>query len=33
MFLSLLTVFGVLISDIALAYLDPRIRLSGGVRK
>ncbi len=33
MFLSLLTVFGVLISDIALAWLDPRIRLSGGVRK
>ena len=33
MFLSLLTVVGVLISDIALAYLDPRIRLSGGVRK
>ena len=33
MFLSLLTVVGVLISDIALAYLDPRIRLGGGVRK
>lgn len=33
MFLSLLTVLGVLISDIALAWLDPRIRLSGGVRK
>ena len=33
MFLSLLTVVGVLVSDIALAYLDPRIRLSGGVRK
>ncbi len=33
MFLSLLTVVGVLISDIALAWLDPRIRLSGGVRK
>ena len=33
MFLSLLTVIGVLISDIALAWLDPRIRLSGGVRK
>ncbi len=30
LFLSLLTVVGVLISDIALAYLDPRIRLSGG---
>ena len=33
MFLSLLTVVGVLISDIALASLDPRIRLRGGVRK
>lgn len=33
MFLSLLTVVGVLISDIALAWLDPRIRLSGGARK
>jgi peptide/nickel transport system permease protein len=33
MFLSFLTVIGVLISDIALAYLDPRIRLSGGARK
>jgi peptide/nickel transport system permease protein len=33
MFLSLLTVIGVLISDIALAWLDPRIRLSGGARK
>jgi peptide/nickel transport system permease protein len=33
MFLSILTVVGVLISDIALAYLDPRIRLSGGARK
>lgn len=32
-FLSLLTVVGVLISDIALVYLDPRIRLSGGARK
>ena len=32
-FLSLLTVVGVLISDIALAYLDPRIRLGGGARK
>ncbi|MDQ2704642.1 MAG: ABC transporter permease, partial [Pseudomonadota bacterium] len=29
MFLSLLTVVGVLISDVALAWLDPRIRLSG----
>lgn len=33
MFLSFLTVVGVLISDIALAWLDPRIRLSGGARK
>lgn len=33
MFLSFLTVIGVLLSDIALAYLDPRIRLSGGARK
>ena len=33
MFLSLLTIVGVLISDIALAYLDPRIRLGGGARK
>ncbi len=32
-FLSLLTVIGVLISDIALGFLDPRIRLSGGARK
>ena len=30
MFLSALTVAGVLISDIALAILDPRIRLQGG---
>jgi peptide/nickel transport system permease protein len=30
MFLALLTVIGVLISDIALAMLDPRIRLQGG---
>jgi peptide/nickel transport system permease protein len=29
MFLALLTVFGVLVSDIALALLDPRIRLQG----
>ncbi|WP_157015759.1 ABC transporter permease [Mesorhizobium xinjiangense] len=33
MFLAALTVAGVLISDIALAILDPRIRLSGGVRR
>ncbi len=30
MFLSVLTVVGVLISDIALTLLDPRIRLQGG---
>lgn len=30
MFLACLTVLGVLISDIALGFLDPRIRLSGG---
>ena len=29
MFLALLTVIGVLLSDIALAFLDPRIRLQG----
>jgi peptide/nickel transport system permease protein len=29
MFLAVLTVIGVLISDIALAVLDPRIRLQG----
>jgi len=33
MFLALLTVFGVLVSDIALAMLDPRIRLGGGANK
>lgn len=33
MFLSILTVLGVLISDIALALLDPRIRLQGGSSK
>jgi peptide/nickel transport system permease protein len=33
MFLAFLTVIGVLISDIALAILDPRIRLSGGQTK
>jgi peptide/nickel transport system permease protein len=33
MFLALLTVFGVLVSDIALAMLDPRIRLGGGNEK
>ncbi|MDZ4135647.1 MAG: ABC transporter permease subunit, partial [Paracoccaceae bacterium] len=30
MFLAFLTVIGVLVSDIALALLDPRIRLAGG---
>lgn len=30
MFLAVLTVIGVLLSDLALAALDPRIRLSGG---
>jgi len=33
MFLAMLTVVGVLISDIALALLDPRIRLGGGASK
>lgn len=33
MFLATLTVIGVLISDIALAVLDPRIRLQGGRRR
>ncbi len=33
MFLATLTVIGVLISDIALAILDPRIRLQGGSTK
>jgi peptide/nickel transport system permease protein len=33
MFLAVLTVFGVLVSDIALALLDPRIRLQGDVAK
>ncbi|MBB5700773.1 peptide/nickel transport system permease protein [Ochrobactrum daejeonense] len=33
MFLAFLTVIGMLISDIALAVLDPRIRLQGGHRK
>ena len=33
MFLAVLTVFGVLVSDIALAMLDPRIRLQGGAKK
>jgi peptide/nickel transport system permease protein len=33
MFLATLTVIGVLVSDIALALLDPRIRLQGGSTK
>jgi len=33
MFLAVLTVVGMLISDILLAVLDPRIRLSGGVAR
>ncbi len=33
MFLSLLTVIGMFLSDIALAGLDPRIRLQGGLRR
>jgi len=33
MFLSLLTIIGVFISDLALAALDPRIRLEGGATK
>lgn len=33
MFLAMLTVIGMLISDLLLAMLDPRIRLGGGVQK
>jgi peptide/nickel transport system permease protein len=33
MFLALLTVIGVFLSDLALAALDPRIRLSGGASR
>ncbi len=33
MFLATLTVVGVLISDLLLAMLDPRIRLAGGIEK
>ncbi|MEM0949410.1 MAG: ABC transporter permease [Pseudomonadota bacterium] len=33
MYLAFLTVIGVLLSDIALSFLDPRIRLDGKVRK
>jgi peptide/nickel transport system permease protein len=31
MFLALLTVIGMFVSDLLLAWLDPRIRLQGGV--
>jgi peptide/nickel transport system permease protein len=33
MFLSMLTVIGMFLSDLALAVLDPRIRLTGGIRR
>ena len=33
MFMALLTVIGVLVSDLLLAVLDPRIRLGGGAMK
>ncbi|MBT5266710.1 MAG: ABC transporter permease [Rhodospirillaceae bacterium] len=33
MFLAMLTVFGMFISDLALAWLDPRIRLGGGANR
>jgi peptide/nickel transport system permease protein len=33
MFLATLTVVGVLVSDIALAFLDPRIRMQGGATR
>jgi peptide/nickel transport system permease protein len=33
MCLAFLTVIGVLLSDIALAFLDPRIRLGGGASR
>jgi peptide/nickel transport system permease protein len=33
MFLAVLTILGVLLSDLALAALDPRIRLGGGATK
>jgi peptide/nickel transport system permease protein len=33
MFLAFLSVIGVLLSDLALAALDPRIRLRGGVTR
>ena len=33
LFISLLTVFGMFLSDLLLAVLDPRIRLTGGIAK
>ncbi|MBT4160325.1 MAG: ABC transporter permease, partial [Gammaproteobacteria bacterium] len=33
MFMAFLTVVGVFVSDLALAALDPRIRLSGGATR
>jgi peptide/nickel transport system permease protein len=33
MFMAFMTVIGVFVSDLALAALDPRIRLSGGVTR
>ena len=33
MFVAFLTVIGVFLSDLALAALDPRIRLGGGIRR
>jgi peptide/nickel transport system permease protein len=33
MFMATLTVIGVFLSDLALAWLDPRIRLEGGVSR
>ena len=33
MFLSVLVVIGMFISDVMLAWLDPRIRLDGGVQR
>ena len=33
MFMAFMTVIGVFVSDLALAMLDPRIRLTGGVTR
>ncbi len=33
MFLAVLTVVGMFVSDMVLALLDPRIRLEGGIRR